>query len=170
MGKTGQALSRTIRKIGRHQCHLFRDVRKRTRLGDGLVQKDPAIKRLMLGANERKSGIGIEIFTRQKDQPHRQIGKLRKTLGLFGVCDKTSRIDEDFALIEARVKNIAKQLGGIGRPPFRRQDVETDRATEFSVNIDSERQGIGRIVVTIADSLGLRRQDQSAVQIGPVAH
>ncbi len=82
------------------------------------MQKDPAIKRLMLGTNERKPGIGIEIFTCQIGQPHRQIGKLGETLGLFGVCDKTSRIDENLASIEAGVKNIAEQFGRIGHPPF----------------------------------------------------
>src|SRR3984885_1175829 len=48
--------------------------------------------------------------------------------------------------------------------------METDRTTEFSVNIDSERHGIGRVVITIAVALRLRRRDQVAVPIGPVAH
>ncbi len=72
----------------------------------------------MRGTNEREPGIGIEIFTCQKDQPHRQIGKLWKTLGFFRVCNKTGRIDENLAFIEARVKNIAKQFGRTGHPPF----------------------------------------------------
>src|SRR6202165_3000143 len=51
-GKTGQELFPQVSDTGRHQCHLFQYVRKRTRVGDGLVQKDPAIKRLVLGTNE----------------------------------------------------------------------------------------------------------------------
>ena len=153
MGKRAMTFSRTVRKSDAIKATFCRCVRKRARFGDGLVQKDPAIKRLMLGTNERKPGIGIEIFACQKDQPHRQIGKLRKPLGFFRVCDKTSRIDENLALIEARMKNIAEQLGRIGHPPFRRQHVEAERTAEFSVNIDSERPGIGRIVITIADAL-----------------
>jgi hypothetical protein len=59
------------------------------------------------------------------------------------------------ASIEARVKNIAEQFGCIGHPAFRRQDVKPDRTAEFSVNIDPEGPGIGRIVIAIADALRL---------------
>ena len=105
-------------EIGRHQRHPCQCVRERARFGDGLVQKDPAIKRLMRGANDRKPGIGVEILAREVSQPQRQIGKLGKPLGLFRVCDKTSRIDENLAFIETRVKDIAEQLGRIGHAPF----------------------------------------------------
>ena len=90
---------------------LDKSVRKQARLGDGLVQKDPAIKRLMLGTNQRKPDIGIEILAGQIGQPQRQIGKFRKPLGFFGIGDETGRIDENLALVEARVKDIAEQFG-----------------------------------------------------------
>ena len=111
MGKRVKTCSRRVRKSDAINATACQDVGKRTRFGDGLVQKDPAIKRLVPGTNERESGIGIEILACQIGQPQRQIGKLRKPLGFFGVCNKTSRIDENFALIEARVKNIAEQFG-----------------------------------------------------------
>src|SRR5258708_16394563 len=98
-GKTGQDLFPQGPETGRYQCNLFRYVRKRARFGEGLVKKDPAIKRLVPGTNEREPGIGVEILACQIGQPQRQIGEFRKSLGLFGVCDKTSRIDENFALI-----------------------------------------------------------------------
>jgi hypothetical protein len=88
-------------------------------------------------------------------QPKRQIGKLREPPRFFGVCSKTKRIDENLALIEARVKNIGEQVGCTGDPTFRRQDVEAERTAEFSVDIDSEHPGVGRIIVTIADALRL---------------
>src|ERR1700732_2579665 len=152
-GKTGQDLFPPGAETGRHQYHLFRYVRKRTRFGDGLVQTDPAIKRLVLGTNERKPGIGVEMLACRISQPQRQIGKLWEPLGLFGVCNKTSRIDENFALIAARVKHIAARFGCKGHSPFLRQDAEAKKPTEFPVNIDPERRGIGRIVITIADAL-----------------
>jgi len=99
--KTGQDLFPLGPETGRHQRHLFQDVGKRTRFGDSLVQKDPVIKRLVPGTNERESGIGVEILACEIGQPQRQVGKLRKPLGFLGVCNKTSRIDENLALIEA---------------------------------------------------------------------
>ena len=118
MGKRVKTFSRKARKSDAINATFANDVRKRTRFGNGLVQKDPAIKRLMLGTNERESGIGVEILARQIGQPQRQIGKLRKPLGFFGICNKTGRIDENLASIEARVKNIAEQIGRTGHPPF----------------------------------------------------
>ena len=83
-GKTRQYLFPNIPEIGRHQYDLLRmPARKRARFGDGLVQKDAAIKRLVIGTHHRKPGIGIEIIARQIGQPHRQIGQFRKPLGFF---------------------------------------------------------------------------------------
>src|SRR6516165_7357889 len=48
--------------------------------------------------------------------------------------------------------------------------MKAQRAAEFTIDIDSENPGVGRVVITIADALRLRRQDQSAMEIGPVAH
>jgi len=84
---------------------------KRARFGDGLGQKDTAIERLVIGTHHREPGIGIEMIACQIAQPHRQIRELLKPLTFFRVCSKTSRIDENFASIEATMQNIAEQFG-----------------------------------------------------------
>ena len=85
--------------------------RKCTRFTDRLVQKDPAIKWLVVRTHHRKPRIGIEMITCQIGQPQRHIGKFRKQPGFFRVRGKTCRIDENFASIESAMENIAIQLG-----------------------------------------------------------
>ena len=109
----------------------------------------------MIGTHHREPGIGIEMIACQIAQPHRQIRELWKPLSFLRVCHETSRIDENFASIEARMENIAEQFSCIGQPPFRRQDVEAERTTEFAVDKYAEDPDVGRIVITIADALGL---------------
>ena len=103
--------SRTARKSDAINATFWQQARKRTRFGDDLGHEDPAIERLVLGTNEREPGIGVEMLACHIGQPHRQIGQLREPPGFFRICSKTKRIDENFALIEARVKNIAEQVG-----------------------------------------------------------
>ncbi len=100
MGKRARTFSRTVRKSDAIKTTVLMHSLETDAARDRLVQKDPAIERLMIGAHHRKPGIGIEMIACHIAQPHRQIGKLRKPLRFFGVCDKTSRIDEDLPSIE----------------------------------------------------------------------
>ena len=85
--------------------------RKRTRFRDWFVQKNPAIKCLVIGTHHREPRIGIEILACHIGEPQRQIRKLRKPLGFFDVCGQARRIDENFASIEPTMENIAVQFG-----------------------------------------------------------
>jgi hypothetical protein len=153
-GKTRQDLFPLVADIRRHQDRLFcRPAWKPARLGrNGLVQEDAAIKRLMVGTDHGKPGIGIEMIACDKRQPHRQIGQLRKALVLFGISNEPTWIDKNLASVEARMQDIAEHFGRIGRPPFRRQDVDTNGTTKFPVNVDPEIPGIGRFVEAIGDA------------------
>jgi hypothetical protein len=71
---------------------------------------------------------------------------------LIGVRNKTHWIDENLALVETRMKYIAKYFARDGCPPFLCQNIDADRTAEISININSERPGIGRFVVTIKEA------------------
>ncbi len=112
MGKRARTFSRSFRK-----SDAINDVFIVCQPGNargsaiGLVQKDPAIKRLVIGTHHRQPRIGIEMLACQIGQPQRHIGKFWKPLGFFRICSKTSRIDENLAPIEATMENIAEQFG-----------------------------------------------------------
>ena len=123
----------------------------------------------MLGTDDRKPDIGVEVLARHIGQPHRHIGQLRKPLGLVGIGDEARRIDDDLAAVEPGVKNIAEYFGRAGVPPFRRQHADADRTAEFPVNIDAEGPGIGQIVVAIGDACSGNSTTRAFAQIGAVA-
>src|SRR3984957_14092458 len=99
-------------------------------------------------------------------QPQRQIGELGELPRFFRKGSKANRIDESFALVEARVKDIAEQFGGRRSPTFRSQHVEAERTAQLPVNINSEYPSVGRIVETIGDPLRVGLRGLSGVEIG----
>ncbi len=78
------------------------------------MQEDAAIERLVLGADDGKAKIGIEVFAGHVGQPQRHIGQFRKALHLVRIGDETRGVDDDLALIELRKQDLAKSLGRAG--------------------------------------------------------
>jgi hypothetical protein len=75
------------------------------------MQEYAAVKRLMLGADNRKTEVGIEIFASHIGQAQRDVRQLRKPLGLVGIGDEPGGIDDDLAAIEPRPQKLAEHLG-----------------------------------------------------------
>src|SRR5260370_9392221 len=138
-----------------HQSNRLHKPRVQSRLAPGLLQKQAAVKRLMLRTNDGQSNVGVEVNACDITQPHRRIGKFRKTLRLFGVGDKAGWVDKDPTLVKLGVKQLAEQLDRWRHPPFRRQHADTDRAAKLALQVDAKGPGIRRIVVFIAQPLRL---------------
>ncbi len=74
------------------------------------LQKDPAIKRLMFGTNNRQPGIGIEMVACQSAQPNRHIGKFREIAVPFRGPRQSELDRRKLVLDRARDEEIAKQF------------------------------------------------------------
>lgn len=98
------------RKIRRHQSNRLEQAREQPRLGNGFMQEDAAIKRLMLGAHDRQSEIGVRIFARHIGQAERHIGQFGQPPRLVGIGNKSRSIDNDLAAVEPGQQNFTERL------------------------------------------------------------
>src|SRR4051794_11095991 len=67
------------------------------------------------------------------------------------------------------MNEIGEHLGGWRAAPLGAQHANPDRAVKLVLNIDSEGEVIGQVIISVGDALGVRRQDCALAQIGTIA-
>ena len=70
--------------------------------------EQPLVERLVLGPDGCQTEIGIEEAAGDEAEPEREVRQLGKSPREFRIRDKAGWIDHDFALIDLRLKIVAK--------------------------------------------------------------